>query len=184
MDGADKVTYNHSDSYPDFLGKRLLEYVADTSTEQLREVGSRIVLVDGIDQPTNEMITRYKKHADLGVSKGTFQDWYCLLRNTQGDLHHYNNGLRHMIDNSSILADSQFCEWAYIANLADEVFEVYRGLNKKAEAEGRYAHLEVEDNMGYKGVRLIGEIPLLNIQPESIDEFVSQLNDLGTGKPV
>lgn len=66
-----------------------------------------------------------------------YEDWYCLLRNTQGDLRHYHKGIEHMIDSQEFLADSLFCEWAYIMNLDDQQFEVYRGFNKNPNARGR-----------------------------------------------
>ena len=54
----------------------------------------------------------------------------------------------------SFLSDSLFCEWAYIINLDDEVFEVYRGFNKNPNAPGRYASKQC-DSEKYYGVELI-----------------------------
>ncbi|HAN10215.1 MAG TPA: hypothetical protein DCP90_06345 [Clostridiales bacterium] len=34
--------------------------------------------------------------------------------------------------------DGTYCEWAYVINLDDETFEVYRGLNDKKDLQGRY----------------------------------------------
>ena len=60
------------------------------------------------------------------------------------------------------LADSLFCSWAYIANIDDEVVEIYRGGNKNPNALGRYANLgaptsEYRDN-DYLGVVLVAVI--------------------------
>jgi hypothetical protein len=177
--GTDKVTYSHFDSYPDFLARNLMRYIADTPLEMMKEVASAIILVGLDSKPTPELIKRYSKFGDVNVSKHTFEDWYCLLRKIQGDLFPYNNDLRHMIDFHDFLHDSLFCEWAYIINLDMELFEAYRGLNKDKGARGRYAHYKIVDNQGYRGVALIDEIPLAEIKAESIDDLVKRIEDLG-----
>jgi hypothetical protein len=174
----DKITYCHFDSYPDFLGRNLLEYVADTPTEMMKEVASAIIMVDLESKPAPELVKRYSKFGDLNVSNHTFEDWYCLLRKTQGDLYPYNNDLRHMIDFHDFPHDSLFCEWAYIINLDTELFEAYKGLNKDSSAKGRYARYSTDDNHGYRGVVLIDEIPLADIRPESIEDLVRRIENL------
>jgi hypothetical protein len=95
---------------------------------------------------------------DLGVSRRSDDDWYCLLRKTQG-----NPALilksGYILDSSDFMADSLFCEWGYIANFDDNVLEVYRGFQHTKHNKGRYANMQTEKDSGYKPVALIGTIP-------------------------
>lgn len=179
INGKDKVTYNHWDSYPDHLGKKILEYVSGTPLEMMIECANRIILVDENSHPSSELIHRYKKYADIGVSECRYEDWYCLIRKTQGDLFAYNNSLSHMIDYQEFLSDSLFCEWAYIINLDTKNFEAYQGFNKNPKAKGRYAKRKIRGNHNYKGVALIKEIPLADITENTIAGLVQDLNQLG-----
>lgn len=155
-----------------------MDYVAQTPLEKMKKAAARIVLVDLNSTPSTKLIQKCKKYADLGVSEQRYEDWYCLLRKTQGDLFPYNNDLQHMIDYSDFLRDSLFCEWAYMINLDNGQFETYKGLNKDRLARGRYANQPVDDNLGYRGVALIKEIPLVEIRTESIDGLVNELEGL------
>ncbi len=179
IDGKDKVTYNHFDSYPDHLGRSLMDYIASTPLEMMKEVAAAIILVDPDSKPEPELITKYKIYSDLNVSTRQYDEWYCLLRKTQGDLFPYNNSLRHMADYQAFLSDSLFCEWAYIINLDNQLFETYRGLNRNSSASGRYASHQTDDNDDFKGVALILETPLIDVKAETIDDLVATLNEMG-----
>lgn len=50
VDGEDKVTYNHYDSYPDILGARILSYASRMGISRMRQVAEKIVLVDVNDK--------------------------------------------------------------------------------------------------------------------------------------
>ncbi len=102
IDGEDKVTYNHYDSYPDELGSNIIGYASQMELEKMREVAKSIVLVNGNEDVEKKLIERYKSYADLGVADGTYKSWYCLLRNTQGDLQPYHGKLEHMIDSHEL----------------------------------------------------------------------------------
>ena len=60
-------------------------------------------------------------------------------------------------DSKDFLADSLFCEYAYIINLDTGMLEFYRGFNQNPNGKGRYAKLVSGD---YNGVVLIQEVPL------------------------
>lgn len=165
----DKVTYNHSDSYPSWLGIQVMSFLHDTPETELKEIANRIELVSDDVKPTPEQIEAYKKHADVKVSSQSLQDWYCLLRNTQGDLSHYRNGLRHMIDSHDFLKDSLFCEWAYIINTDSGELEIYRGFNDKKYVinGGRYAKYSLDDGKNrskYYGVALLATLKFSDIR--------------------
>jgi len=139
--GVDKVTYNHSDSYPDGLGSDMVEYVGSHSDEQLRAVAEGLRLVDPQSAPTAEDVRRFKPFSDTTVGNRSLSDWYCLLRHAQRDPGAWDRGLDVMIDGASFLKDSVCCMWAYIINVDDGALEVYEGFNKDPKAPGRYAAL-------------------------------------------
>ncbi len=174
VNDQDKVTYNHFDSYPEGLGRKILTYASQTPISEMQKAASRIILVDERMPAPPDLIERYIHYADLGVSRQRYDDWYCLLRKTHGDLTPYHRDLEHMIDSHEFLHDSLFCEWAYIVNLDDENLEVYRGFNTDRAAAGRYAGFAIPDNDGYFGVALINQTPLEGIRPGSIDELVKR----------
>ena len=95
------------------------------------------------------------------TDKKTDHEWYCLLREAQGDLTAWTQkGLKFMINSEGFIHDSLFCEYAYIINLDDGLLEFYQGFNKNPEAPGRYA--DYQDN-GYCGVALVDTIALDDI---------------------
>ena len=142
LNGVDKITYNHSDSYPSGLGQDVLDFLSGYfkkgTISGLKKKVNKIELIDAKVEPTLEQQERYKKYADTGVSSGKLSEWYVLLRNLQGSLKDFlDAGV--MNDGSKFLSDSLFCEWAYIVNLDDETLEVYKGFNEKPNGKGRYA---------------------------------------------
>lgn len=136
IDGTTKVSYNHSDSYPEWLGQRVLEALSGHTLEGLKARARAIRLVPDTEKN------------------------YWRLRDFQGDMAALLDGrCQEMIDNSEFLADSLFCEWAYLVNLDTEELEVYRGFNENPNAPGRYAALRVPDSRFY-GVALVQTFPL------------------------
>jgi len=195
--GTDKVTYNHFDSYPDSLGVAILSFLRDVGNDELRDIAERIELVDETTPPTRRQINMCQKAGtvNLGVSGQSTKDWYCLLRNAQGDLGIYRrdeNGmapLPFMIDSHQFLIDSLFCEWAYIINLDTGMLEIYRGFNKNRDAKGRfckrvgrYASCQCDDQYyrdnHYYGVQLIWEMPLRQARRLTDEDFIREVNRL------
>jgi len=166
-----KVTYNHFDSYPEGLGLQVLEFCKKHSVSQMNKMFKEIELVDRNSKPTKEQRAKIPDEAiDLAVSEQSEDDWYCLLRNAQGDLEAYGE-IGFMIDNHNFLYDSVFCEWAYIINLDEEMLEIYKGFQNKKPA-GRYSHIKPDEN-GYYAVSLVMEYAL-----ESLPENAKFLKDL------
>ncbi len=161
IDGTDRVTYNHYDSYPSGLGEVVVAFCKRTKDIDLAPFVRGIRLVDQGVPPRQSEIEKYRQQEfDGSMSSGRLQDWYCLLRKTQGQLDFYLEGLDVMLDSHEFLADSLFCEWAYIINLDEGVLEVYRGFNENPKAPGRYAGLREGD---YCGVALVKSVPLKDI---------------------
>lgn len=129
-DGKLKITYNHCDSYPTWLGVRIAEFVKYTGTEDMIQIFDRIQMVnDDIAQPSREQILECARQLDIDETELTSGkiSWYWLLRGTQGSPKAYVDGLTYMIDSESFLEDGLFCEWAYIIDLDEDVVEILRG---------------------------------------------------------
>jgi hypothetical protein len=129
VDGQDKVTYNHCDSYPSALGDTMVRYVRDHSDQELAEVARRLVLVNKCEaEAPRDMQERYRHFADRGVSSGKLSEWYVLLREAQGQpeaFHRAEGRLEHMIDNRDFLKDHISCEYAYVVNVDSGKLQFY-----------------------------------------------------------
>ncbi len=165
--GEEKLTYNCLDSYPSGLGQHVIDFLKETPLREIRQIAERIVMVDELkSKPTDSQIRVCKKAGLLNTSVGnqTENEWYCLLRKSQGDLGVYKNPkILWMIDGRAFVADSLFCEWAYIINLETNMLEIYRGFNDDPTARGRYASCRIPQdrrNTQYFGIVLIDEVPL------------------------
>ena len=176
LHGQDKVTYNHSDSYPSWLGVRVLSFVRNTTEEQRTAIVEKIILVDDYTTPTPEQIQICVDAGmcNLTVANQSEKDWYCLLRNAQGDLNTYRT-IPFMVDSAHFLEDSLFCEWAYIINLDDKTLEIYNGYNKNPLGNGRYASACVDDEKRFYGVTQIWGIPLTEASKMSDERFMEMI---------
>ena len=140
-DKTDKVTYNHFDSYPSYLGANIMEFVQNNSDETMNDMFDKMIMVD---QGENIPLAIKLEH---NLGKDT--DWYQFLREGQGDLER-NKTIRFMIDSKDFLTDSLFCEYAYIINLSTKCLEIYKGFNKDPKARGRYA--KIKDASGFNSI--------------------------------
>lgn len=177
IDGEDKLTYNHFDSYPEGLGFTVLNdakvMVGDWGMETLLRHARKLKMVSNEDKPTKDDIETFKDFADLTVGDQSADDWYCLLRDLQGKLRD-TLIVGYAIDNKNFIKDSLFCEWGYILNLDDKVLEVYRGFQTEPHDKGRYAKEDVEEtSVGtYYPCAMIVSFPLDNL-PEENDFFIA-----------
>lgn len=179
VNNEDKVQYNHFDSYPSYLGLEILNYIQGTNLQALKETAERIILVEEDGIPTEEQIVECQPWTNLDVSEHSVSDWYCLLRDAQGGLNAFSEGLKYMSDYKDFLKNSLFCEYAYIINIDEQVLEYYCGFNQKPRIrKGRYASLRSESNNDYYGVVLLKKYPLetlINATSEHIQNIVEEM---------
>ena len=174
--GVDKTTYNHFDSYPDCLGNNVVEFCKSTSIAEMNKIFDRIVLVEEDSKPTEQQIDDCIEYYNGNVSMQNTEDWYCLLREAQGNLNVYKNGLKYMIDNSAFIKDSLFCEYAYIINLDTECLEFWVGFQKKPDENNRYG-TESDDNLGkYFPCKMVAYYPLDT--DKTVEEIVEDMNNI------
>jgi hypothetical protein len=103
---------------------------------------------------------RLEPYANLSVSERSLTDPYCLLHECQGNLLKTIEAGA-ILDQTSFIRHSVFCEWAYFINLDAGTFEVYKGFQKEAHQRGRFAGAAGDG--GYYPCALIAEFPLDNI---------------------
>ena len=172
--GEDKLTYNHWDSYPDCLGTDVVEFCKATSVAEMNEIFDRIILVEEGGKPTKKQIDECIEFYNEGVSTGKLDDWYCLLRESQGDLNVYKNGLKYIIDSCEFIKDSLFCEYAYIINLDTNCLEFWRGFQDKPDKNNRYG-AETHDNTDkYYPCKMISYYALDT--DKNVEEIVADMN--------
>jgi hypothetical protein len=175
----DYVHYNHSDSYPTGLGKEVLEFIQGSSSEELQEISSRIVLVSEEDKPTIEQIEQIEKNHFIN-NFSQQDDWYGILRNVQGNLQAYKYGLNFMLDGKNFLLDSLFCEYAYIVNVDNNTLEFYRGFNQQQlKNNGRYASKQDPlNNNNYYGVALVSKYSFEDIrEAQDLSIFIEDMKN-------
>lgn len=174
-DGEDKLTYNHHDSYPTWLGQNMVDFIKSTSIEEMNKIFDKIVLVKDNDMPSDEELILWKLTEKIGTEKF---DWYWLLRDTQGDLSYYKqDDTKYMVDNQGFIKDSLFCEWAYIVNLDTNELEVYRGFQTEPHTN-RYTDYVYDSGSGdkYYPCKLITTYPLGNIPDGVMEELENKIN--------
>ncbi len=90
-----------------------------------------------------------------------------------------------MVDYSTFMHDSLFCEWAYIINLDTKELEIYKGFNKDKKGKGRYASKYIAperkgEKVEYYGVTLLTSMKLSeirNMPEEAIKVFCEALEE-------
>lgn len=185
VNGVDKLTYNHFDSYPSGLGDDLVEMIrgwfkqphqarVKSKLGMLKRKAEEVVLVSEGTTPTVEQQAAFAKFSNTGVGNQSLSDWYCLLRDLQGNLQGMlDAGV--MLDASEFVKDSLFCEWGYVINFDTEKFEVYKGFQEQPHDKGRFAQLPLKpksypEQSEYYPIALIAEFPLKRIPKNWIEK--------------
>lgn len=180
IDGTEKIAYNHSDSYPSYLGARVLKDVRELARDldALKAAARNLKLVDEDTAPSDSEVLLLAKHANLGVGSGDPADWYVLLRELQGELAETLD-VGYMIDYASFALSSLHCEWGYLVDLDAETFEVYTGFQTEPPTQGRWAGLpkeeDVDSQFRYFAVELVAKWSLDELPEE--DEFLRATAD-------
>lgn len=163
----EKITYNHFDSYPDGKGVEVLRWLRKNVTsarkiEKTRELAEQLQLVSEDTPATPEQILELRDTTNWHVNQFSMAgpeadelptenvEWYNLLHATQGDMGAIL-ACGYMEDWSNFPLDSLFCEWAYIIDLDECVFEVYKGFQKTLPKKGRWKGrpTKAEDKQAY-----------------------------------
>lgn len=161
IDETEKIGYMQYDSYPSGVGVRVLEDLRSLTRnmDELTRLARELAVVNNDTPPLPSEIENLKMHADLRVSEQSYDDWYCLLRETHGQFG-MTLGCGYIEDHHTFPTDSLFCEWGYLVDLDKGVFEVYEGFQKERPTTGRWAGLPDDSRNEYYAVKLVGSWPL------------------------
>lgn len=174
VDGETKTAYNHSDSYPDYLGVNVLDWARSVDLNEVGAAAQALRVVTDADEPTADDVARLAPFTNLNVGGPSERPtWYQLLRETQGDP---GAMLKAGVieDGGDFPADSLFAEWGYVIDFDAQALEVYVGFQREPHQEGRFASLEGRD--GYYPVRLLKSWPLAEL-PDGAT-FTAELEQL------
>lgn len=184
--GIDKAMYNHYDSYPDYLGRNIVNWLKTVTPEKLNEIFDKIVLVDADEKPSE---TEKVELDECGLYdySGEYQEWYSLLHKLQGNPSLIEEiadtyGKVYMCDDISFIKNSLFCEYAYIVNLDKRVLEFWKGFQKKPWSENRYG-TDIEENnirKDYYPCKRISILRFGDIADIPTDSLVEYLNVICT----
>lgn len=175
-DGELKGQYVHFDAYPDGLGADIAKWIktinSDTRFRLVVEKFKELIAVDEDVPATEDQKLALLRYYDPKVSTGSTDDWYALLRNTQGDPDAMLTA-GFYIEGMDFARNSLFCEWAYVVDLDRKVLEVYKGFQKSPPTRGRWAGEGARG--GYCPVELIKEYSFEEIQ--SSDGLMQKLEE-------
>lgn len=123
--------YGQWDGYPSGQGVTVLEFVHKLNTINARMEFAR--KVDSVQVASAE----YLSEIDRRVENGEIKDWRELYPELSRDtcaeilnmIMERPPGLK-LQDDINFAADSLFCEWAYVIDLDEDVFEAYVGFNE------------------------------------------------------
>ena len=159
-DNTNKITYNHYDSYPSVLGKSIINFIVNTTNQEMEKIFHDIELVNENEGPSDDQLEDIKNYTPVDDCK----TWYSALNFSQGDLIPYKQGLKYMCGGyEKFIEDSLMCEYAYIINLDDGVLEFYKGKNKRQRNEYRYKSSNpviINDDITYYACSLVRKYPL------------------------
>lgn len=189
-ENKDYLTYNHFDSYPEYLGANFVKLIRDNSygIKKLKEKLTELIPVDDDDIPEPKWLEHYKILHNSTVNEKI--DWYAILRNAQGVIYwsilmngeygeidnigkvtnFYRVDILHIPLDNDFIKNSLYCEWAYILNFDTNKLEVWKGFQKKPQERNRYGQENIGD---YYPCVLIAEFDLKELPKP--DEFVEHI---------
>lgn len=185
-DGEFKIAqYGQWDGYPGGQGADVLKFLWENDLDAFRNKVAAVRFVNSEDQKAIE-----EKWNEIGadVSSGfvTMDQSAAFHKDPRfasmsrdvsaGVLSMVNEGTALVLrDDRNFALDSLFCEWAYVVDLDDMVFEIYEGFQKSGEPiVGRWADQDGETD-GYSPVTRVAVWSLLDLP--TLDEFLEEFRD-------
>lgn len=144
-----KGMYNHWDSYPSGLGYEICKWIeGGADIASAIEKFKALEKVDSDVPPTEDQKLALMRYADPGVSTKSFDDWYVLLRDTQGnpqatlDAGFYEDGFVYGVE-----------EYGYLIDLTGEKLEIYSSWYGDGMGEGRLNYGNLVQTLTFDQIR-------------------------------
>lgn len=183
LDGKFKVAqYGQFDGYPSGQGNTALEIMRKILQEnQLERFKEKVRALSQLTEAEHKQLwidvgaDPSKDYVSLEIGNAFDEKHPELSRRTAAEilgLVMYRDISRVQLS-EDFAHDSLFCEWAYVVDLDQGIFEVHKGFAKSPHSEGRFAHGKCESS-GYYPVRLAKSYKLDALP--SADEFEADCN--------
>lgn len=164
-DGKTRIAqYGQWDGYPDGQGVNALDFLLTADLKKFKKQLKRCAFID--DKKEKE-IKKFQK--ELGCPEGymtqkqakLFYNEYPYISRDTGakilEMIYHAKGKNNiwLYDSTEFAYDSLFCEWAYVIDFDKNVFEVYKGFNKKPNTKKDRFYNKEKKKDDYSPVKLI-----------------------------
>jgi len=185
VNGEYKVAqYGQWDGYPSGQGKTILDFLRSLTKEKKKRFVKKVKAVKELTEEENQ-----KQWVECGadpdndmvgfdVSKIHTEKYPESSRDTGGKIlsiimkRKAGILLNNKID---FVTDSLFCEWAYVVDLDDNTFEVFKGFNQMPlHRDERFATFSDQCREDYYPVKLVKKYDLDNLP--TVPEMVKELD--------
>lgn len=139
VNGVSKFTYNQYDSYPEWLGVRILEWLHSLNESSWIDARMMATLLEPVTDETPatpDQIAYCTENGwynpKVGVPSG-HPTWYQLLRETQGDPAAILRAIRYE-EAGDFVSDTLFCEYFYVIDFDRAEFVSYENAYESQQA--------------------------------------------------
>ena len=165
-DGDYRVAkYCQWDGYPEGQGLSFLNFirslVKENRLEKFKQMVSKVQFLS--EDEYNKMYVEIEKHPNASRNMGA--DMLSWIWD--------HNGETSFVNNLEFVNDSLFCEWAYLLDLDNNTFEVYKGFVKEKPSNERFISEETKPKDGYYPIKLAKKYSLddLPTDKDFLEEF-------------
>ena len=177
IDGELKLAYQSRKSAPNDLGVKLVEELRNVDNWGEARYQVRDIFAFAESKPMSELSqvrAEIRRHFPSIMMRSGARDMYELMEPFQGSLQPYLEGsLSYLAQAKGFLADSKFCDWAYVANLDDGQFEIFRGNQTEPDGSLSFEQKGGVNRMGYYPCRMVRSYDLGAIP--DVERFLSDL---------
>ena len=172
--GTVKVSYCQWDGYPEGKGSLMIDYIKNTSDEDIEKMAESVVLVDQCGCPTESLKELCVKAGYIEPEKADEKlDWYWALHAIQ------DNGLQALSLTAPFMTNDDWflkcgdCEYAYIVNVKDKTLEFYNGWQRIPQNPD-----DKKDDMGFYPVKMLIAYPYDEIRARKEEDLIQEMNYL------
>ena len=172
--------YGQWDGYPDGQGVTVLDFLKDEKkVQKLKKNLAKTRFLD--EKKDKDFLEAYNKNADKHDNRTPEQiHWFntYITRDLGAEIltSVANSKDKEILlrNNLPFVADSLFCEWAYVIDFDADTFEVYRGFQKSPPKGERFADIKSDDeSSGYFPIALAKKYKLSELP--SKEKFLKDL---------